>query len=99
MTLKALDTLVIVKDHYSQLVYPYILNNLSVKILTQLVIEVATEKHTCCTKLCAFRCLIKGFGPEVFCCLSEKLPLSQKQCYFRGSHFFTMFYTPLLVTK
>ena len=49
------------------------------KSLTQLVIEVAEDlmkkKHPCSS-------LLKGFRPEVFHYLSEKLPLSQKLRYF-----------------
>ena len=47
---------------------------------------VKQKKHPCCTNLCAFRCIIKGFRPEVFQYLSEKLPLSQKLCYSAISH-------------
>ena len=54
------------------------------KIWTQLVIKVAREqykkKHCCCTNLCA---LIKGFRPEVFYYLSEKLFLSQKLYFLK----------------
>ena len=36
----------------------------------------------------AFRCIMKGFGLEVFYYLSESLPLKKKKlCYFRGSRF------------
>ena len=45
------------------------------------------KKHPCLYKIVCFQIGIKGFRPEVFYYFSEKLPLSQKLSYFRGSHF------------
>ena len=61
--------------------------NISMKILIQLVIEVAQaqwkKKHPCCTIVC-FQ--MPGFRLEVYKYTSEKL-LAQKLRYFRGSCF------------
>ena len=51
-----------------------------------------TENTPFLHKFVAFRCIINSFSPNVFKYLSEKLPLSQKICYFRGSHFSHCFY-------
>ena len=64
------------------------INNKSLKILAQLVIEDA-RGYTLVTQIGVLSDAIfkKGFGPDVFEYLSEKLPLSQKVCHLRGSRF------------
>ena len=60
------------------------------------------ERRSCCITVCAFRCLYKGFSPDVLCYLSARTCFS-KTTLLQWEVFLTICYTvnssPLLVTK